>query len=104
MAWDISSKQTGSNRPGSNLRDYAAVRWHSAGRRCALSAILGGLNIAYHALDRHIVEGRGDKSALRCLGKNDKRRDLTYGELLGLSNRFANLLRDLCVAEGGAGV
>jgi acetyl-CoA synthetase len=73
VAWDIISKQTGSNRLGPNLRDYAAVRaafsWEAV--RAEL-AIPGDLNIAYHALDRHIVEGRGDEAALRCLGKNDK--------------------------------
>ena len=38
--------------------------------------------------------------ALRWLGKNGERRDITYGELLALSNRFANLLRDLGVGAG----
>ena len=37
-------------------------------------------------------QGRGEKLALQRLGKNGERRDLTYGELLELSNRFANLL------------
>ena len=60
----------------------------------------GGLNIAYHALDRHVVEGRGDKLALRWLGKNAEKRDITYRELLELSCRFANVLRGLGVRQG----
>ena len=60
----------------------------------------GGLNIAYHALDRHVAEGRGDKLALRWLGKNGEKRDITYRELLELSCRFANLLRGLGVGQG----
>ena len=101
MAWDIISKRTVGNRPAPNLRDYTAVRaafsWNAARAELAMP---GGLNIAYHALDRHIAEGCGDKLALRWLGKNDKRRDLTYRELLGLSNCFADLLCDLGVGEG----
>ena len=29
----------------------------------------GALNIAYEAVDRHVIGGSGDKLALRCLGK-----------------------------------
>jgi acetyl-CoA synthetase len=58
------------------------------------------LNIAYWALDRHVVEGRGDRVALRLLGKEGERRDYSYAELLELSNRFANLLQDLGIGEG----
>ena len=101
MAWDIITKQPERARLLPNLRDYAAVRaafsWDAVRAELAMP---GGLNIAYHALDRHIAEGCGDKLALRWLGKNDERRDLTYRELLGLSNRFANLLHDLGVGEG----
>jgi acetyl-CoA synthetase len=101
VAWEIISKRTGSNRLAPNLRDYAAVRtafsWEAARAELAMP---GGLNIAYHALDRHIADGRGEKIALRWLGKNGERRDYPYSELLGLSNRFANLLRDLGVGEG----
>ena len=45
-------------------------------------------------------QGRGEKLALRRLGKNGERRHLTYGELLELSNRFANLLQELAAATG----
>ena len=96
MTWDIITKQAGRDHPGPNLRDYAAARaaftWDAVRAELAMPS---GLNIAYWALDRHVVEGRGDKLALRWLGKNDERRDLTYRELSGLSNRFANLLRDM---------
>jgi acetyl-CoA synthetase len=101
VTWDIITKQAGRDSPGPNLRDYAAVRaaftWDAVRAELAMP---NGLNIAYWALDRHVVEGRGDKLALRWLGKNDERRDLTYRELLALSNRFANLLRDLGIGRG----
>jgi acetyl-CoA synthetase len=101
VAWDIITKPRGEDRPAPNLRDYAAMRaaftWEAVRAELAKP---GGLNIAYHALDRHVAEGRGDQLALRWLGKNGERRDYTYSELLGLSNRFANLLRDMGVGPG----
>src|SRR5208282_4098496 len=54
----------------------------------------------YLALDRHVAEGDGDQLALRWLGKNGEKRDITYSELLALSCRFANLLRELGVGKG----
>jgi acetyl-CoA synthetase len=101
LAWDVIIKQADEDRSAPNLRDYEAVRaaftWEAARAEMRMPV---GLNIAYHALDRHVSEGRGEKLALRWLGKNDERRDFTYRELLRLSNRFANLLLDLGVGEG----
>jgi acetyl-CoA synthetase len=101
VAWDIIKQQPEQDRPAPNLHDYGAVRaaftWDTVRAEMAMPA---GLNIAYHALDRHVMYGCGDKLALRWLGKNGEKRDYTYSELLALSNRFANLLRDLGVGEG----
>ena len=100
MAWDIIGKQTTGGSLLPNLRNYNAVReaftWKAV--RAAL-AMPGGLNIAYHALDRHVAEGYGNRLALRWLGKNGEKRDITYCELLVLSCRFANLLRELGVGK-----
>src|SRR6516225_7280495 len=101
MSWDVIRKQAGGKGLFPNLRNYDTVReaftWGSVRAELAMP---GGLNIAYHALDRHIVEGRGDKLALRWLGKNAEKRDITYRELLELSCRFANVLRGLGVRRG----
>ena len=51
------------------------------------------LNIGYEAVDRHVAQGRGQDLALRWLGKDGSRRDLTYEEMAALSARFANVLR-----------
>ena len=101
MSWDIIGKQAAGGGVLPNLRDYDAVRqaftWKAVRAELAMP---GGLNIAYLALDRHVAEGDGDRLALRWLGKNGEKRDITYCELLALSCRFANLLRDLGVGKG----
>ncbi len=93
--------------PGSgltpNLDDYQRVRavftWEAA--RAELDGLPGaGLNIAYEAVDRHVVHGRAEKIALRWLGRGEARREISYGELAALTNRFANLLRRLGIGKG----
>ena len=49
-------------------------------------------NMATACLDRHVVAGRGDRLAFRFLDRELTARDLTYGELTALGNRFANVL------------
>ena len=85
-----------------NLVDYAAVRaafsWSTArGELAGLPG--GGLNIAYEAVERHALGARRDHVAFRFLGDAEPR-DVTFGELSLLSNRFANVLRELGVAKG----
>ena len=62
----------------------------------------GALNIAYEAVDRHVIGGSGDKLALRCLGKDGRAQDFSYEELRQATSRFANLLRSLGVQRGDA--
>ncbi|MGE3162958.1 MAG: AMP-binding protein, partial [Burkholderiales bacterium] len=62
----------------------------------------GGLNIAHEAVDRHAAGPRAGRVALRWLGADDTRRDLTYAELAALSSRFASVYRSLGVAKGDA--
>jgi acetyl-CoA synthetase len=101
VSCDIIRKQAADELPLPNLRDYDAVReaftWKAARAELAMP---GGFNMAYHALDRHVAEGRGGRLALRWLAKNGETRDITYCELLALSCRFANLLGDLGVDKG----
>jgi acetyl-CoA synthetase len=69
--------------------------------RKALSGLPGGaLNIAHEAVDRHAAGPRAGRIALRWLGAQGARRDISYRELAALSNRFANVLRGLGVAKG----
>jgi acetyl-CoA synthetase len=59
-----------------------------------------GLNIAHEAVDRHAAGDRAGCIALRCLGKDESVRDLTYAELSAQTSRFANVLRSLGVGKG----
>ncbi|EFM12913.1 AMP-dependent synthetase and ligase [Paenibacillus curdlanolyticus YK9] len=85
-----------------NLGDYDTARaqfdweqveshftWHKTGK----------VNMAHEAIDRHVLEGKGDKVALHY---SDAARDesWTYGQLSKQSNRFANVLRQHGVAKG----
>ena len=81
-------------------REYSGFAWDRA--RLELSGLPanGGLNIAYEAVDRHAHGPRRTHTAIRWLGRDAAVRDYTYADLRDLSNRFANLLRGLGVAEG----
>ena len=88
---------------GANLRDYAAgaagFAWREA--RALLDGLPGGgLNIAHEAVDRHVAAGKGDRLALRWLGRDDSVRDVTYAGLKALTNRFANVLAARGIAKG----
>ena len=61
----------------------------------------GALNIAYEAVDRHVLHGRGEHVALRWLPRDGAPVDITYAELRRRTNRFANALRNgLGLARG----
>jgi acetyl-CoA synthetase len=87
-----------------NLQDYAAARasfsWAAARRELAGLPCGRGLNIAHEAVDRHAAGPRRDHLALRWLGKRGQVEDYTYGDLQGLTSRFANVLQSLGVTKG----
>ncbi len=85
-----------------NLTDYAATRaafsWDAV--RAELAGLPGGgLKIAHETVERHAQGARRDKIAFRFLGANTSR-DIRYGELSRLTNRFANVLKTLGVGKG----
>jgi acetyl-CoA synthetase len=88
---------------GANLLDYAecarTFSWSQA--RTLLDGLPGGgLNIAHEAIDRHVLAGRGNKLALRWIGRDDQVRDYSYAALGAAANRFANVLVQRGVAKG----
>ncbi len=62
---------------------------------------LGGrLNASYNCLDRHVLEGRGERVAFHWHGEEGEQRAITYADLLAEVQRFANALKDLGVKRG----
>jgi acetyl-CoA synthetase len=59
-----------------------------------------GYNIAHEAVDRHATGARAERTAIRWIGKNGERRDISYRELKAETDRFANALRGLGVTPG----
>ncbi len=103
MPWDTIHKQVSVGGVPPNMTDYArtcaSFSWAAA--RAELDALPGGgLNIAYEAVDRHLIHDRGERLALRWLGKDGAARDISYAELARETNRFANLLRRLGIGKG----
>ncbi|MCX6128750.1 MAG: acetate--CoA ligase, partial [Proteobacteria bacterium] len=60
----------------------------------------GQLNASYNCLDRHVLAGKGDKTALIWEGEPGDQRQLTYTELLEQVSRCANALKQLGIKAG----
>jgi acetyl-CoA synthetase len=104
MPWDAIVKSPCTFRVAPNLSDYAEAQrtfsWKAA--RAELDGLPGsrGLNIAHEAVDRHAAGPCRTKVALRWLGKEGEVRNVTYGELCLLTNRFANVLKRMGIEAG----
>ena len=102
MEWDTIRKRA-EEREAANLVDYeACVRTFSwAKARTLLHGLPGGgLNIAHEAIERHVLAGKGERLALRLIGRDGQTRDFSYAALDEAVNRFANILAGLGVAKG----
>jgi acetyl-CoA synthetase len=60
----------------------------------------GQMNLSYNCLDRHVLGGHGQKTALIWEGEPGEIRRLTYAELHGEVQRFANALKSLGIRKG----
>ena len=104
MDWEPIRKPTTGWAVTPNLASYeeacASFSWEQAAAELSGLPAGKGLNIAYEAIDRHADGERRDHVALRWISRSDDVRDLTYGQMRGLTNRFANLLRGLGVGKG----
>ncbi|MDO8840438.1 MAG: acetate--CoA ligase [Parvibaculum sp.] len=86
-----------------NVEDYPALcaRFRWADAQAELDGLPGGkLNIAHEAVDRHVLHGAGDKTAIRWIAKDGTVRPISYAELKTQSDRFATLLHQLGVERG----
>jgi acetyl-CoA synthetase len=104
MDWPLISKPPSAARRAANLADYGeaygSFSWETARQQLAGLPHGRGLNIAHEAVDRHVLEGHGDRVALRWIAKERATKNYTYSELAELSNRFANALKALGVGHG----
>ena len=60
----------------------------------------GKINASYNCLDRHILEGRGNKAALIWEGEPGESRVLRYQDLHREVCKFANVLKNLGIQSG----
>ena len=91
----------GARRP--NLVDYEAVRtaFEWRGARKLLSGLPGGgLNMAYEAVTRHVAAGRGARTALRHIARDESVSEISFTQLDVNASRFANVLETLGIGRG----
>lgn len=104
MDWPLISKSASVARCPANLVDYGqaygSFTWEAARRQLAGLPHGSGLNIAHEAVDRHVLDGHGDRVALRWIAKERSTRNYRYSELAELSNRFASALETLGIGPG----
>jgi acetyl-CoA synthetase len=60
----------------------------------------GKLNVCHNAVDRHVLNGRGDKVAYHWEGEPGDTRTITYADLHTDVQRFANVLKGLGIGKG----
>lgn len=60
----------------------------------------GKLNVAYNCLDRHVLDGRGDRVAYHWEGEPGDTRTVTYAELTTEVKKAANALAALGIGRG----
>jgi acetyl-CoA synthetase len=60
----------------------------------------GKLNASYNALDRHVLEGRGDRIACLFEGEPGDSKQITYSQLLTEVKKCANALTSLGIKSG----
>jgi len=104
MTWAPILKTEADKQVSPNLVDYQAAcssfSWEQAAKNLEGLPAGRGLNIAHEAVDRHVLGRLRDQTAIRWIGKQGGRRDITFGDLASLSDRFANVLDELNVAVG----
>lgn len=74
--------------------------WDGARRELAELPGGHGLNIAHVAVDQHVLQGNGQRIAIRWIGSGGSKRDISYLELSQAASRFANVLKDLGICPG----
>ena len=80
---------------------FSIYRGYRSGLITGVFAFVGGkLNASYNCLDRHVIEGRGDRVAFIFEGEPGDSRTYTYSQLLIEVKKTANALIELGVKDG----
>ncbi|MDC3416174.1 acetate--CoA ligase [Aquibacillus salsiterrae] len=85
-----------------NLSNYDCVRksfdWEDASKELHFWES-GKVNAAYETIDRHVVDGYGDKIALHYINENEKR-SLTFSEVKEKTDHYGRILKQHGVKKG----
>jgi acetyl-CoA synthetase len=94
--------RTGSLRPNLTDHDRASKEFSWPALQAELTGLPGnaGLNLAFEAVDRHCIAGRGHRIAIRWLDLAGAVHDISYRELAERTSRFANVLCELGIEQG----
>ena len=79
-------------------KSYKSFSWKDAEKEIEFFSD-GKLNAAYNAVDRHLKTEVKGHVAIHLVGETSVK-DITYGELASVSNRFANVLKSNGVVKG----
>ena len=90
--WGDIAKELHWFKPWNTVLEWKApwAKWFSGGE----------INLSYNCLDRHVLAGKGSKTALIWEGEPGEIRNITYAELLKEVQKFSNVLKGLGVKKG----
>jgi acetyl-CoA synthetase len=91
--WAAQAKKLHWHKPFTQTLDFSKApfaKWFADGQ----------LNASYNCLDRHVLAGRGDRTALLFEGEPGDTEQFTYAELLAHTKKAANALLSLGVQSG----
>jgi acetyl-CoA synthetase len=99
--WDTKLRRRGAgDDTDDDQRRAEAFRWDAVYRELLEPPQASGFNLAALAVDRHASSSRANDVAIHWVGAKGAERKLSFRELRGESNRFANLLQGLGVRDG----
>jgi acetyl-CoA synthetase len=90
--WETQARNLSWDKPWDTVLEWEApyAKWFVGGK----------INASYNALDRHVLEGRGDRVAFHFVGEPGDTQDITYAQMLVQVKKTANALIELGVQAG----
>ncbi|OLT31950.1 acetate--CoA ligase [Rhodococcus sp. CUA-806] len=91
--WETQAQRLDWAKPWTRVLDWSdapVAKWFVGGK----------LNVAYNCVDRHVLNGYGDRVAIHFEGEPGDSRDITYNDLLVKVSRAANAFTNLGLVAG----